>query len=156
MFALPADLLQIFTFDADSCVVSSREGKKLEFKQDFTASDFSEYTKALAAFANASGGVIVFGVSDRPRTIVGASNMVDEADWVNRLRDDFDPEIPFALREYKVGGHKLHAVGVDTSQHTRLFAARRVPRSSRRRAKRKTSQYSRRVRSTIATPARPA
>jgi Putative DNA-binding domain len=117
MFALPADLLQIFTFDADSCVVSSREGKKLEFKQDFTASDFSEYTKVLAAFANASGGVIVFGVSDRPRTIVGASNMVDEADWVNRLRDDFDPEIPFALREYKVGGHKLYAVGVDTSQH---------------------------------------
>jgi hypothetical protein len=117
MFALPADLFEIFTFDPDSGVVSSREGKKLEFKQDFTASDFSEYTKVLAAFANSSGGAIVFGVSDRPRTIVGASDMMDEADWANRLRDDFDPEIPFALREYKVSGRELYAVGVDASQH---------------------------------------
>lgn len=117
MFALPAELLDIFAFNADSRVVTSREGKRLEFKRDFSAADFSDYTKALAAFANSSGGVIVFGVNNKPRTIVGAKDMVDEADWANRLRDEFDPEIPFALREYNVGEHKLYAVGVDPSQH---------------------------------------
>jgi Putative DNA-binding domain len=117
MFTLPAEFTELVTFDAGSSAVVSREGKRLEFKQDFAAADFSDYSKALAAFANSAGGVIVFGVSNKPRAIIGAKDMVDEADWVNRLRDDFDPEIPFAIREYKVGTHKLYAVGVDASQH---------------------------------------
>ena len=117
MFTLPADFVELFQFEAETGAVISRESKRLEFKQDFSAADFSEYTKALATFANSSGGVIVFGVSNKPRTIVGAKGMVDEADWVNRLREDFDPEIPFAIREYKVGPHELYAVGVDASQH---------------------------------------
>lgn len=117
MFALPADFAELVQFDPDTGDVVSREGKRLEFKQDFNAADFSDYTKALATFANSSGGVIVFGVSNKPRTIVGARDMVDEADWVNRLRDDFDPEIPFVIREYKVGTLKLYAVGVDASRH---------------------------------------
>src|ERR1700688_1313700 len=99
MLALPADFAELVTFDAGTGAVVSREGKRLEFKQDFTAADFSDYTKALAAFANASGGVIVFGVSNKPRMIVGAKDMSDEADWANRLRDEFDPEIPFSIRD---------------------------------------------------------
>ncbi|MDA9452323.1 AlbA family DNA-binding domain-containing protein [Bradyrhizobium sp. CCBAU 21360] len=117
MFALPADFEELVQFDLDTLAVVSREGKRLEFKQDFVQSDFSDYTKALATFSNSSGGVIIFGVSNNPRTIVGAKNMVDEADWANRLRDDFDPEIPFAIREYTIGKLKLYAVGVDASQH---------------------------------------
>jgi len=117
MLALPADFSELVTFDTGSGAVVSREGKRLEFKQDFVAANLSDYTKALAAFANSSGGVIVFGVSNKPRMIVGAKDMADEADWANRLRDEFDPEIAFAIREYKVGGCKLYAVGVDASQH---------------------------------------
>lgn len=117
MLALPADFAELVTFDAGTGAVVSREGKRLEFKQDYAAADFSDYTKALAAFANASGGVIVFGVSNKPRMIVGAKDMTDEADWANRLRDEFDPEIPFHIREYKMGGAKLYAVGVDASPH---------------------------------------
>ncbi|WP_316398031.1 ATP-binding protein [Bradyrhizobium sp. 33ap4] len=117
MLALPADLSELITFDSTSGTVLSREGKRLEFKQDFSAADFSDYTKALAAFANASGGVIMFGVSNKPRMIVGTKDMTDEADWANRLRDEFDPEIPFHIREYKIGGAKLYVVGVNASQH---------------------------------------
>jgi len=62
----------------------------LEFKQGFIASDFSDYTKVLASFCNTAGGVIVFGVSDRPRTIIGSEDIPDEAKWVDRLRADFD------------------------------------------------------------------
>ena len=117
MLALPADFTELVHFDAGSGAVVSREGKRLEFKQDFATADMSDYTKALAAFANSSGGVIVFGVSNKPRLIVGTKDMVDEADWANRLRDEFDPEIPFGIREYKVSGCKLYAVGVEASQH---------------------------------------
>jgi hypothetical protein len=114
---LPQDIAELIHFDAGSGAVTSREGKRLEFKEGFTAADLSDYTKVLASFANASGGVIVFGVSNKPRTIVGAKGMADEADWANRIRDDFDPEIPFAIREYKVGPHVLYAVGVDPCPH---------------------------------------
>ncbi len=138
MLALPPDFSELVSFDAATGAVVSREGKRLEFKQDFTAADFSDYTKALAAFANASGGVIVFGVSNKPRMIVGARDMTDEADWANRLRDEFDPEIPFCIREYKLGGVKLYAVGVDASRTSRSSAGRPAPKSWRRRAKRKT------------------
>src|SRR5438094_836596 len=77
----------------------------------------SDYTKALASFANTNGGTVIFGVSNRPKHVVGATNMVDEADWVNALRADFDPEISIAIREYKVGGLTVYAVAVDEAVH---------------------------------------
>jgi hypothetical protein len=115
MLSLPSQLTDVIQFDAGSSAVSSRESKRLELKEDFTLADLSEYTKVLASFANASGGVILFGISNAPRMIVGATGMADEADWVNRLRDDFEPEIPIAIREYQMAALTVYAVGVDPS-----------------------------------------
>lgn len=115
MLSLPESLTDLIQFDAASNAVSSRESKRLELKEDFAPADLSEYTKVLASFSNANGGVILFGISNTPRVVVGATTMCDEADWVNRLRDDFDPEIPISIREYKVGALTLYAVGVDPS-----------------------------------------
>jgi hypothetical protein len=124
MLALPADFSAMVVFDAGTGAVASREGKRLEFKQDFVAGDLSDYTKVLASFANASGGVIVFGVSNKPRMIVGAKDMTDEANWANRLRDDFEPELPFSIREYVIGEHTLYAVGVDPCLHKPVICKR--------------------------------
>jgi hypothetical protein len=124
MLALPADFSEMVVFDAGTGAVASREGKRLEFKQDFVAGDLSDYTKVLASFANASGGVIVFGVSNKPRMIVGAKDMTDEANWANRLRDDFEPELPFSIREYVIGKHTLYAVGVDPCLHKPVICKR--------------------------------
>jgi Putative DNA-binding domain len=77
----------------------------------------SDYTKILASFANTNGGTIIFGVSNRPKQVVGATNMIDEADWVNALRADFDPEIPLAIAEYKIGPLTVYAVAVDEALH---------------------------------------
>jgi Putative DNA-binding domain len=115
MLSLPNQLTDLIQFDAGSGAVSSRESKRLELKENFNPADLSEYTKVLASFANASGGVILFGVSNHPRIIVGATGMADEADWVNRLRDDFEPEIPIAIREYQLEALTLYAVGVEPS-----------------------------------------
>jgi hypothetical protein len=110
----PADLFQ---YDAANLNVTGREGKHREFKRQFVLNDFSDYTKTLAAFANTAGGAIIFGVSDKPRRIVGIAEVIDEARWADRLREDFSPEIEVATRTYEASGLMMFAIGVDASPH---------------------------------------
>jgi predicted HTH transcriptional regulator len=93
LLGLPNEFGELIQFDPKVYVVTSREGKHREFKQAFVENDFADYTKTLAAFGNAAGGCIVFGISDKPRKIVGIGNITDEAQWADRLKDEFDPEI---------------------------------------------------------------
>src|SRR5581483_8116721 len=113
MFDLPENLKDLIEFDATSFAVTSRESKHREYKQDLIVADLSDYTKTLAAFGNARGGYILFGISNKPRQIVGTTSDIDEAQWVDRLKQDFDPEIPIAIRRYSVGGMNVLAVGCD-------------------------------------------
>jgi Putative DNA-binding domain len=115
VFNLPETLDELLQFDGATLAVATREGKHREFKRDLIASDFSEYSKTLAAFSNSDGGVIVFGVSEKPRMIVGVNQIADEAHWANRLREDFDPEIVIATKIYAVATMQLLAIGVDSS-----------------------------------------
>jgi hypothetical protein len=82
----------------------------------------SDYARTLAAFANADGGCIIFGVRDRPREIVGVSQVIDEAKWADRLREDFAPEVVFATRTYEIAGKILLAIGTDSSPHKPIIA----------------------------------
>lgn len=124
MLKLPDKLLDLLAFDVETLVVTARESKHREFKLDFFQKDISDYTKTLAAFANADGGCIVFGVRDHPRRIVGVTvaNIPDEARWADRLREDFAPEIVVATRTYEIGGKMLLAIGTDPSPHRPIIA----------------------------------
>ena len=114
MKALPADLADLIDYDAASLRVSSREGKHREFKQQVSVRELPGYGKALAAFSNTDGGVLLFGITDAPRRIVGIEGpFPDEAHWSNVLRGAFAPEIDFAVREYDVNGLTVVAIGVD-------------------------------------------
>ena len=57
----------------DRGYVKSRESAKLDFKQSFNWANAAEYTKTMVAFANNQGGYLLFGVKDKPRTIIGLS-----------------------------------------------------------------------------------
>lgn len=115
MFKLPAEIERLLQYDPATLSVTTREGKHHEFKRDCNISDLSDYAKTLAAFSNAGGGVLIFGVGENPRRIVGVNHIVDEAQWANRLREDFDPEIVVSTRVYAVGALQLLAAGVDPS-----------------------------------------
>lgn len=125
MRALPEDLAELFEFDPATLRVASREGKRREFKRQPAAGDMLRYGKTLAAFSNTDGGVIVFGVTDAPRSIVGVDDAFpDEANWANSLRNAFAPEIDFTVREYVIDGRTVIAVGVDRGRDLPIVCLR--------------------------------
>lgn len=48
-----------------------RENSTLEFKEQFNFAGLADYLKDFAAFANNNGGYLIFGVKDKPRTLIG-------------------------------------------------------------------------------------
>jgi hypothetical protein len=120
----PINFSDLIQYDPKSLVVSARESKHREFKHAFIQNDFSDYTKTLAAFGNAGGGCIFFGISDKPRQIVGNSEIVDEARWADRLRDDFDPEIAISTKIYAVTSFQVLVVAVEPVAHKPIVCKR--------------------------------
>lgn len=68
------ELSRIFTLQTGKPYIKSRESSTLEFKKSFHHAGLVEYIKEFAAFANHSGGYIVFGVQDRPHIPIGLQN----------------------------------------------------------------------------------
>lgn len=51
--------------------VITHESSTKEFKENFTWDSLGLYARTMAAYANARGGYIIFGVTDKPRQLVG-------------------------------------------------------------------------------------
>lgn len=64
-----------------------REGQELEFKEQFSLGSLADYYRDFAAFSNNRGGLLVFGIKDSPREILGLS------DKSRRQFENIDPEI---------------------------------------------------------------
>lgn len=97
--------------------IVSREGASLEFKESFNWNTKDKYAKAIASFANNKGGVIVFGVKDKPRELIGLKTNnfedIDEAKITEYLNSIFSPEIEFEkitreIRRKKIGILLIH------------------------------------------------
>lgn len=75
----------------------SRESGKLEFKESFNFASLPEYARTMAAFANASGGYLVFGVGNSPRKLLGlrgdAFDKLDPERLTEGLNELFSPEL---------------------------------------------------------------
>lgn len=91
----------------------TRESSSVEFKANFSRNKntWNSYGKTIAAFANAKGGCLVFGVSDRPRRLDGMSNnhfeSLDPQELTNFLNEKFSPEIRWSLATHKIGDKKF-------------------------------------------------
>lgn len=47
------------------------EGLTIEYKETFNFGSLAKYFKTMMAFANNRGGIIIFGITNSPRTIKG-------------------------------------------------------------------------------------
>lgn len=99
----------------------SRESSTLEFKESFNVQTLWKYAKTMAAFANKDGGYIIFGVKDKPRTVVGLNNDVfenfDDEKMVKRLNECFAPEIRYERRTVSYEEVNIGVIYVYTSKN---------------------------------------
>lgn len=92
-------------------LIRTNEGTTIEYKQSFGWLSLSEYLKAMAAFANRDGGYIIFGVKDKPHTLLGLKGKalenfesIDNQKWSTNIREHFAPEIIWDERAYVFDG----------------------------------------------------
>jgi len=68
------------------------EGKTLEFKQDLSSP--KNILKTLTAFANTAGGVMLIGIEDGSKAIIGVENPLDEEERLcNLITDSIEPRL---------------------------------------------------------------
>ncbi|GAB3796737.1 AlbA family DNA-binding domain-containing protein [Virgibacillus kimchii] len=114
---LSTEELDEFFSNVDGNILNRREGVRIEFKKTFDWSDKktrSKYLRTIGSFANTIGGLIIFGISDSPRTIVGITNFdsVDDAEISNEINNNFNQQIRFIRDAYHLNGKKIGIIRV--------------------------------------------
>jgi ATP-dependent DNA helicase RecG len=73
-------------------ILRSPESKTVEFKRDLTSPD--GVLRSIVAFANSAGGVLVVGVEDKTRRVVGSlSPLADEEKLASLIADRIEPRL---------------------------------------------------------------
>ncbi len=116
-------------------LLSRPEGKRLEYKRDLSSP--APVMRALTAFANSAGGVLVFGVED-DRTVLGVEDPVAlESRLVNMINDRIAPRlvpevdiVPWrsthlVVVQVHLSGSRPHRVLADDQVYVRLGASNR-------------------------------
>lgn len=71
-------------------LLSQNEGKSLEFNEN--AANTMKILKTVVAFANTAGGILVIGVRDRTKEIIGIKKVLDEEERIsNHIYDMVSP-----------------------------------------------------------------
>ena len=106
------DLNEIFKISrTEPDRVISRESGSLEFKESFGWASLPRYLKTSAAYANAKGGYIVFGIANQPHRLSGLSETqlklfedIDPERLSRSFNDHFAPEIEWDMHETELQG----------------------------------------------------
>lgn len=110
--------------------VVSRENSRLEFKESFSLNSLEKYGRTIAAFANAQGGYLVFGVRNRPRLLVGLQNKAfenaDPEAITEFLNATFAPEIAWEMHVSEVNGYSVGLVYVRESGAKPVICTRNI------------------------------
>ncbi|QTA82154.1 Schlafen and ATP-dependent DNA helicase domains-containing protein [Desulfonema limicola] len=68
------------------------EGKTLEFKRNLSSA--ANIMKTLVAFANSAGGILVIGVEDKTKVVIGVENPLDEEERLcSIIADSIEPRL---------------------------------------------------------------
>lgn len=106
-----------------------REGQTLEFKEQYNYAALAEYFRDFAAFANNKGGILVFGVTDSPRTASGLSvNSFDAFEKIDPERisgfllDIFSASITWEQAVFKIRGKHFGVFKIAESETKPIIA----------------------------------
>lgn len=109
--------------------VVTHEGAVKEFKESFTWGSIGLYARTMAAFANARGGYIIFGVTDKPRIAIGLTGTglssfddLDRAKLTNGLNELFSPELHWDTVLHSLEGITLGLIYVFESDNKPVIA----------------------------------
>lgn len=113
---VPSDVLDLIV-DRNTLRVKNRESEHREFKLVFENNNIPKFAKAMSAFSNRDGGVLFFGIKDRPRELIGVveNEIPDDVVISNFLKEYFQPEISFSSVMLDLHGKKVHALIVTES-----------------------------------------
>lgn len=117
---------QIFRIKSGKDYLITRESTNIEFKKSFHKSRIEKYYKTMCAFANHSGGYIVFGVENRPHVPSGLTNNdieeLDEAKLSGSLNDSFSPAILWEKHYIELEGSNFGLLFVRESETKPVMA----------------------------------
>lgn len=92
-------------------LLSRPEGKTLEFKQDLSSP--KNILKTLTAFANTAGGVLLIGIKDGNRSVLGVEHPLDEEERLcSLIADSIEPRLAPSVELVNWKGRTLLAVEV--------------------------------------------
>lgn len=92
-------------------LLSKDEGKTLEFKEN--TKSLQKIIQTVVAFANTAGGIIVIGIKDRTKEIIGLSNVLEEEERLaNAIADSVTPLLIPSLQFHTWRGRDLLLVSV--------------------------------------------
>lgn len=80
-------------------ILQSTENETIEFKQELSGND--SFLKDVCSFANCNGGLIIFGIEDKTRNIIGIDKLDIlklEEQIANKISDNFDNRPPFVSK----------------------------------------------------------
>ena len=112
--------------------VKSRERTDLEFKESPDENALRKCLKTIAAFANANGGRIIFGVTDSPRYVCGISEFPDEADLQNLIGECLYPTPEIQVIEHLLDDDLLIELYVHSSVKRPVIATKDVQTKERK------------------------
>lgn len=122
------DLTNIFTLQTGKPDLRTRESSAVEFKQSFNFAGLAEYIKDFAAFANNSGGYIVFGVQNRPHIPTGLQNdqfeNIDEERITEDVNQLFSPAIEWMKDIYVWNEKSFGIIYVHESRNKPVIAVK--------------------------------
>lgn len=89
-------------------LIQQTENERLEFKRDLSST--TNFVKDVCAFANASGGILIIGVEDTTKELIGIKEeeIIDlEEKIANILSGSIEPMVNYIARTYNVDGKML-------------------------------------------------
>ena len=95
-------------------IVNDGEGLTVEFKRKVSTPE--KIARELIAFANTSGGVILFGIDD-DKSVVGVESEKGEMEFISMAAGELsDPPIPYQLTIFNVRGRDVLCVEIAESR----------------------------------------